>query len=255
MHAQVRRWLLPLLSSLLMAGCFIVTDPPPRPDPPTDVLASDADTSFDGDGDIDLEPNDGDESDLSFDETMCVAQELRCEAGAPQPCGADGLSWEPGEVCEDDAVCNGGQCRQLPIGYERLCSDPMVPCPADLVCYQGRCLASHASAESGADCLTDSECDKTMFCNGLGVCSDGSGDCRADDDCLGDTPVCDPFGKECSGGGLGVQCIPGTGCLSRYLCGPRYTCQTGLDGSRCLDPQHCAPAAPICGPDDECQDG
>ena len=244
--------------AVVLCGCFVVSDPPSGPNVSPEFPVNDAEDAAEDRDAAEIDMADvQDEPDLSVETAICAMSERRCDGRVHQACGDDRISWVGDEACAPDAECQVGECVPWPLGYKRFCSDPLVPCPADQICQQGLCLTRHLADDRGAACLTDSECLKPWFCNGLGECSVGSESdtCRADTDCRAGTPVCDPFGRRCSTGGLGSPCVPGLGCIDRLICGPEYVCQTGLEGSLCGDPSHCALLAPICGPGGECQDG
>lgn len=257
--ANTKVWLLGLSVLFYASGCFVVTDPPAAPEQPSDVVDSVGDPDS-----APLDLSDTDDAETSSDPAICDEGEPRCHGRELQSCGDDLLSWDDGEACEESAECRDGECLERSPEIFSYCNNGLVSCPPDLVCQLGLCLANWITDERGEDCLVEEECEKPLFCNGLGVCSGGteSDGCLSDLDCRRATPVCNPFSRSCSAGGLGSACVPTQGCDTPWICGPEFACHTGLDGSPCFDESHCALASPICGPTDEaddptgqCQDG
>jgi hypothetical protein len=180
------------------------------------------------------------------------------------------------QECGQDLVCSiTGTCLQ-----ETLClvdSDcPQVP--HSMNCLEGRCDYA-ASCHADSDCAKGSFCDDSDRCRGLLIetrCQDDL-DCRipctSDDQCVGETAVCNLpagfcsnsqafycgadgtclFGAACT---WSAQCPPGQSCSPAGYCGANFCfstpCQTGF---RCATDGACYLESWACTTDDSCPVG
>jgi hypothetical protein len=101
-----------------------------------------------------------------------------------------------------------------------------------------------ADAETGPDCVSDSDCDEAApFCV-EGSCHDGAAGaaCEFASDCGMEAPYCAM--SACSAGALGDPCEFDNHCAS-MICGVDM-CTEGLEGDPCEFPEDCTEAAPFC---------
>lgn len=175
-------------------------------DPETD------DTPDAGDGDVatDDTGSDGDDAESDADDdaetsTLCEPGELRClDDSTIQECEDDGSAFEDLETCEDDEICEEGECIDEPVCEpgDQQCADgtsvltctqtgnwgPADDCNDGEACYDGECIGG---SPTGAICSAADDC-------AGGLCR-----CGEDESCdLDHEPYCtsDCDGVSCNAG-------------------------------------------------------
>ena len=144
---------------------------------------------------------------------FCTTAGLACDGSTCRPCG------DPGSVCCEGNLCNGGGC-----------------CDGNT----NRCVASGASCSSGQGTCSAGGC-QAGACGKLGqACCGGGVECTAPYSRCGGNNVCLPCG------GQGQRCCPsnaanGDYCGAPYVCDRNNTCSTcGAQGQPCCPGNTCS---------------